>query len=169
MERGEYCLAPLSAEHGPDVIRLFNHYVEADFSAYFDRPMPEAFFGRLLEMTRDYPAFAALDASGAVVGFAFLHAYHPAPTLARTAEVTYFLAPEHVGRGLGHRLLEALIDGGRKRGCDNFVASISSQNAGSLAFHTRMGFIECGRIARAGTKFGQEFDVVYMQRRLPQE
>jgi len=169
MERGEYHLVPLAAEHGAEVVRLFNHYVKTEFSAYFDRAMPEAFFGRLVEMTRDYPAFTAVDASGNVVGFGFLHTHHPAPTLARTAEITYFIASEHIGRGLGRRLLETLIERGRKRGIDNFLASISSRNTGSLAFHACMGFTECGRIVGAGTKFGQEFDVVYMQHRLLRE
>ncbi|MCL1926452.1 MAG: hypothetical protein FWF95_04875 [Syntrophorhabdaceae bacterium] len=61
-----------------------------------------------------------------------------------------------------------MIDGG-KRGIDNILAGISSRNIGSLAFHVCMGFTKRGRIAGDKTRFGQEFDVVSMQRRLPRK
>ena len=49
-------------------------------------------------------------------------------------------------------------------GVDNFMAHISSLNEGSIRFHLRHGFTECGRFRRVGTKNGRDFDMVWMQR-----
>lgn len=142
---------------------IYNHYVENSFAAYFDTPLPDVFFERLLDMAKGYPALVAKDEMNNVAGFAFLHAYHPAPAFLRTAEITYFIHPEHIRRGFGKLLLDRLIDGARKMGVDSIVASISSLNEGSLRFHAKHGFKECGRLIKAGEKKGNDFDVVYMQ------
>lgn len=49
---------------------------------------------------------------------------------------------------------------------DNLLASISSRNEQSLAFHRKRGFVECGRLRDVGVKFGKSFDVVWMQKRV---
>jgi phosphinothricin acetyltransferase len=113
-------------------------------------------------MTRGYPAIVAKAAAGKVAGFAFLRPYHFAETFKRTAEITYFLLPEHTRLGLGTAFLEELVKAARAMGIDSILASVSSLNQASLNFHLRHGFKECGRFPRVGRKFGEDFDVVYM-------
>ena len=159
-----YVLAEMTEEHGPAIMRIFNHYIETDFSAYFDQAFPDTFFARLRETANGYPAVIAMDGVGAVAGFGFLHAYHPAPAFRRTAELTYFLAPEHTRKGIGGTMLADLTGKARRQGIDRLLASISSLNQGSLSFHGKNGFVEVGRLRTIGVKFGREFDVVYMQK-----
>ena len=45
------------------------------------------------------------------------------------------------------------------------MASISSMNEASIAFHRKNGFRECGRFERAGRKNDQDFDIEYHVRR----
>mgnify|MGYP001099309595 CR=1 FL=1 len=60
-----------------------------------------------------------------------------------------------------------LIEEAVPMGIDSLVASISSKNEESIAFHRKNGFRECGRFEWAGRKNDQDFDIVWMQRRLP--
>jgi len=48
----------------------------------------------------------------------------------------------------------------------SLVANMASKNAASILFHARHGFTEVGRLRNAGTKFGERFDVVWMQKEL---
>jgi phosphinothricin acetyltransferase len=48
----------------------------------------------------------------------------------------------------------------------SLLANISSRNRQSLEFHLRNGFRECGRFLKVGHKFGEAFDVVWMQKQL---
>ncbi len=159
----EYTIRNMQEVDASNVMSIYNYYTENDFAAYFEQPLPIQSFGLFQEMSKNYPAFVACDKNQEVIGFAFLHAYHSAPTFQRTAEVTYFIHPQHVGKGLGKSMLNKLIAGAIKIGVDNIIASISSKNVGSLSFHKRNGFYECGRLPSIGKKFGQDFDVVYMQ------
>lgn len=158
---------PLEKKHAPEVMAIFNHYVESGFAAYPERKLPEEFFGRFLEMTRGYPAFAVIKrGTGAAAGFCFLRPYHPFPTFRATAEITYFIAPEEVGRGIGAAALELLEVEAKKMGIGVILADISSLNPRSISFHLKHGFSECGRFRGVGRKHGQTFDVVWMQKEI---
>lgn len=159
----EYTIRDMQEMDASGVMSIYNYYAINDFAAYYDQSLPVQIFGKFQEMSQNYPAFVACDENQEVIGFSFLHAYHSAPTFQRTAEVTYFIHPEHIGKGLGKLMLNKMIAGAIKIGVDNIIASISSQNVNSLAFHEKYGFRECGRLSSIGKKFGKDFGVVYMQ------
>ena len=159
-------LAPLSLNDREAVIDILNYYVENTFAAYPERKLPYEFFDTFLGMCQGYPAVTVRDESGGVIGFGMLRPFNPIPAFSKTAEITYFIKPNFTGRGIGRTLLEYLVDGGRKNGLTNVLASISSLNEGSMRFHLKNGFVECGRFKGIGQKKGKIFDVVYCQLRL---
>jgi phosphinothricin acetyltransferase len=162
----EYTIERMEGKHAKGILDVFNHYVEHSFAAYPERPLPAEAAGLIMKKAEGYPAYVALDEGGAVAGFGFLHAHQPLPTFRRTAEITYFLRPDACGRGIGSEILELLLRDGREQGINVILASISGKNGGSIAFHRRHGFVECGRFRDVGAKRGETFDVVWMQRTL---
>lgn len=50
------------------------------------------------------------------------------------------VAPDHRGTGLGRTLYERFFEQARDAGCTSVGAITSHVNAGSIAFHTSMGF-----------------------------
>lgn len=149
----------------PVVSAIFNHYVAASFAAYNDQPVAEHFFQERWAAHPEYP-FLVAEVAEQVVGFAFLAPFHPAPTMKHSATLTYFIHPDHTGRGIGQQFLDALIAQGQRLGIGNYLAHISSLNPGSLNFHLRNGFVECGRMVQVGIKKGKPFDMVWVQKRL---
>lgn len=162
----DYRIEPLVEADRFPVLDIFNYYVDNSFAAFPDQQAPPAFFDSILELALGYPALAARTGAGEVAGFAFLRAFLPFSTLRRTAQSSIFLAPGHAGKGLGTRLLAALVQGAVERDVDSLVAAVSSLNGASLNFHAKHGYVERGRIVCAGRKFGKDFDLVWMQRRL---
>ncbi len=148
------------------VVKIFNYFVEHSFAAYPDECVSEDWFDRVLAMAKGYPAATVRDEDGTVVGFGFLRAFLASTTLRRTAEVGYFLLPEHTGKGVGQRMLAKFIEEARALGVDNLVASVSSLNEQSLRFHKRTGFEWCGTFRAVGRKFGRDFDIVYFQKKI---
>jgi phosphinothricin acetyltransferase len=88
------------------------------------------------------------------------------PAFSRAAEITIFIRPECQGMGIGRSLALRLIDEAKEMGITSILASISSRNDGSIAFHRRLGFRECGRFKAIGRKWGEDFDAVWMQKML---
>ncbi|HML26634.1 MAG TPA: N-acetyltransferase family protein, partial [Methanomethylovorans sp.] len=101
---------------------------------------------------------------GVCAGFGMLRPHNPMPAFSHTAEITYFIRPELTGKGLGSQMLEYLVTEGKKRGISNVLASISSLNEGSIRFHQKNGFIECGRFRKVARKKDIFFDIVWMQK-----
>jgi L-amino acid N-acyltransferase YncA len=149
--------------HQQEVMDIFNYYIENSFAAYPETKLPYSFFNKFVEIAQSFPAFV-LKTENKVAGFCFLRAYNPFPAFNETVEISYFIAPEYTGKGLGKIAFEKLEQEAKKKNMKTILASISSKNMQSIAFHTKMGFNECGRFRQIGKKFGKYFDVVWMMK-----
>jgi L-amino acid N-acyltransferase YncA len=145
------------------VIAIFNYYAASSYAAYPEIPVNERFFGFLREGTL---AFFVLEQKTCVVGFGLIKPVLPFPAFVATGMLTYFILPEFTGKGLGSRLLGRLTEEAKKMGMVSLVANMASKNAASIRFHTLHGFTEVGRLNNAGMKFGEPFDLIWMQKEL---
>ena len=155
----------MSIEHARENMEIYNYYIENSLAAYPDKVMPVEYFGKFLELTKGYPAYTIYDAEK-IIGFCFLRPYNPHSTFKESAEITYFIKKDYTGMGLGKMALDILEQEAPKFGIRNILASISGDNEGSLNFHLKNGFTECGRFKDAGEKFGKTFDIVWMIKKL---
>lgn len=162
----EYSIHPMTVEDREPVIDLFNDYVENSFAAYPESRLPYQAFDLFLQMSKGLPRATIKDQKGVLLGFGMLKVYSPMSGFSKTAEITYFLRSEWTGKGLGKILLEYLEREGKERGIRTILASISSLNPGSVRFHLKNGFAECGCFKGVGTKKGRTFDTVWMQKML---
>ena len=106
------------------------------------------------------------DSGERVVGFAVASPWHPYEGYARTVEDSIYLSPTARGRGLGTRLLTALVRACRAAGDRTMVAQIESGHAASRRLHEKAGFALVGTIPAAGQKHGRILDLTLMTRRL---
>jgi phosphinothricin acetyltransferase len=114
-----------------------------------------------------YPYFVAHDANERVVGYAYASAYRPRPAYRHTVQDSVYVAADAARRGVGGRLLAALIDACAARGDRQMIAIIGgSDNEASIALHARLGFVVAGRLVAVGWKHGRWIDSVMMQRPL---
>jgi phosphinothricin acetyltransferase len=143
------------------IMRIFNHYAATSFAAYPEGQLPPQFFMPLREGAL---SAIVLEVDDGIAGFGLLKPFLPFPSFRKTGMLTYFLAPEAIGMGLGSRLLERLTEDAKKKGMSMLVANMSSKNEASIRFHKRHGFSEAGNLAGVGEKFGQTFGVLWMQK-----
>ncbi|NPV24005.1 GNAT family N-acetyltransferase [Bradyrhizobium aeschynomenes] len=152
----------------PAITAIYGQAVR-EGTATFELDAPD-----LAEMTRrfralsdgGFPYFAAL-LNGQVVGYAYAGPYRPRPAYRFTVENSVYLAPASQRRGIGMRLMRALIEACEIRGFRQMIAVIGdSANAGSVGLHTACGFEMIGTHPSVGLKFGRWLDTVMMQRAL---
>ena len=99
-----------------------------------------------------------------VVGFAVAGPWHSYEGYARTVEDSIYLSPAAQGKGLGARLLAALIEASQRAGDRTMIALIEAGHATSVHLHERYGFTTVGTIPQAGEKHGQILDLTLMSR-----
>ena len=103
------------------------------------------------------------EVEGEVAGFAYLTKMSAKSGWRFTREDTIYVDERLQGRGIGRLLLSALLGRARELGLRLIVASITSENAASLAMHEKLGFSVVGTLHNAGFKFGRWLDTTEMQ------
>lgn len=142
-------------------IAIFNYYIENSMAAYPQKSLPAQAWNFIKSKCIGGTALVAEDAEGKVVGFALLKSFMELDTFADTADIGYFIHPDHVGKGLGKLFIARLEEAARSFGITTLVANVSSENSDSIAFHERLGFIKCGEIPGVGKKLGKTFNVLW--------
>ena len=106
------------------------------------------------------------EQGGVVLGYAYAVPFRKRPAYRYTVKHSIYIHHEHLRRGLGRRLMEALVDACAAAGFRQMIGYIDAANEPSLAIHEKFGFRKVGFLPRVGFKFGHWTDTVMVQRSL---
>ena len=111
--------------------------------------------------------FLVSELDGQVVAYAYAGPFRLRAAFDWTVEDSIYVAPAAQRRGLGRKLLQALVEESQARGFRQMLAVIGdSANTPSIELHRAMGFRHIGTFSHVGFKFGRWLDSVLMQRAL---
>ena len=99
-----------------------------------------------------------------IVGWASLSKWSDRCAYSDTAELSLYVKAEHQGKGIGKKLLNAIIHDGKKVGLHSVIARITEGNKESIHLHETAGFFHIGIMKEVGLKFGKRLDVYFMQK-----
>lgn len=100
-----------------------------------------------------------------IVGWAALGPVSGRCVYAGVAEVSVYVSGKAQGKGVGRKLLNALVASSEGEGIWTLQAGIFPENLASLAIHKHCGFREVGRRERLGKMNGLWRDVLLLERR----
>jgi L-amino acid N-acyltransferase YncA len=149
------------------IARIYNLGIEERGATFETEPRTAADILARLAQRERFPLLVATDGA-AVIGWAGLSSYRPRACYAGIAEFSIYLDLSARGRGLGRRLLAALIDAARSRGYWKLVSRIFPHNAASRALCRSCGFREVGTYEKHGRLDGEWLDVVIVERLIPE-
>jgi L-amino acid N-acyltransferase YncA len=151
-----------------EIARIYAYYV-TNTTVTFETDPPS-----VEEMKRRFQAVLAAGApylvaveDDRILGYAYAAPFKPRAAYAKTLEHSVYLASAAAGRGIGRRLLEALIVACRERGFTEMIATVAGDdNQASLQLHARCGFVLAGILKNVGFKHDRWLDVTLLQRSL---
>ena len=111
---------------------------------------------------QQYPILVAVD-NDEVTGYASFGDWRPFEGFRYSVEHSVYVRNDQRGKGLGPRLMQALIERARSCGKHVMVAAIESGNLASIRLHERLGFVTTGQMPQVGIKFGRWLDLTFMQ------
>jgi L-amino acid N-acyltransferase YncA len=104
--------------------------------------------------------------AGDVIGYAYVVLFRKRPAYRYTVKHSIYIHHDHVGRGIGRRLLQELIDACAAQGFRQMIGYIDADNVASLAIHDKLGFSRVGQLPGVAYRFGRWSDTVMVQRSL---
>ena len=161
-------IRPMRAEDGPDVLAIYGGGIATGHASFQDTiPAWEEWDAGHLECCR-----IVAEQGGSAVGWAALAPISSRQVYEGVGEVSVYLADGARGRGVGERLLGALIESSEQAGLWTLQAGIFPENAASISLHRKFGFRVVGireRLGRMthGPLAGEWRDVLLLERRSP--
>src|SRR5262245_59950997 len=110
-----------------------------------------------------HPVLVAEEAGG-VVGWASLNVFNPRRAYDHVADLSLYVERDWRGRGVGRRLLEALVTRGCELGYHKLVLAAFPWNQAGMRAYGRAGFREVGIYREQGRLDGRWVDTVVMEK-----
>ncbi|HVF05404.1 MAG TPA: GNAT family N-acetyltransferase, partial [Frankiaceae bacterium] len=157
-------ISPLRDEERGRACAIFNHWIETSTATFHEEPLDvAAFSAEVVDHADPRHGCFGIRVDGDLVGFVVVAAFKGRCAYRDSAEVSVYLAPGAVGRGLGRQAIAYAVAHGRARGLHVLLAVVCTENAASLAAFGRAGYAEVGRLREVGRKFGRLLDVAYLE------
>lgn len=148
----------------PSMTDIYRHSVESGTATY-ELSSPD-----LAEMTRRYnentsqryPYLVAED-DGQILGYAYAGTLRARPAYRWSVEDSIYLDPNAQGKGVGSKLLNALVIKATELGFRQMIAVIGGASPQSISVHRKVGFEDAGVMKATGYKHGKWLDTTIMQ------
>ena len=160
-------IRPASESDAAELLDIYRPFVESTAVSFeFEPPTVTEFAGRIAKSIADWQWLVA-EQDERCIGYAYGSAHRERAAYRWSVEVTAYVHPGHLRRGVGRMLYTQLFDDLALRGYRNAYAGIALPNEASIALHRRAGFEFIGVFKAVGRKFDRWHDVAWYQRALP--
>ena len=165
MVREQILIAPGSTVDLEAISGIYDHYVRTTAISFDVAPPTTAWrrewFAGFSERGR-HRLLVARD--GEAIGYAASVPYRPREAYGPSVETSVYVAPTHLGRGVGSALYGALLTELEREDVHRAYAGIAMPNPASVRLHERCGFVRAGYFTEQGRKFGRYWDVAWFER-----
>jgi phosphinothricin acetyltransferase len=160
-------LVPFDIAHINEITEIYAHYVENSAVTFdLEPPNVETLTQKFSQITNEqYPIWIAKNDEAQFVGYAYASAYRPKRAYQHTAEVTIYLHPDHLGKGIGNALLERLLQSLQSSPQFHLAIAVIADDAkASIGLHKKHDFELIGYIPEVGKKFNKWHGTTLMRR-----
>lgn len=154
----------MNKEFVPEILDIYTYYVLNSTATFHESPLTIDEMQELVIFDDPkYDAYAILEGND-ICGYVILTQYKKREAYRFTGEVTIYLRPGCIGRGVGSLAIGFIEDVARQKGFHSLVAIICGENAKSIRLFERNGYVKCAHFKEVGMKFGRWLDIVDYQK-----
>ncbi len=153
------------------LLSIYAPYIEGTAVTFeCEVPSTEEFRQRIETILSRHPYIVAED-QDTIVGYAYASAFKERAAYSRAVETSIYVKKGCHGQGIGKALYEELERRLKAIGILNMNACIAWTDTPnpyltrqSPEFHHHMGYTRCAHFHQCGYKFGQWFDIIWMEK-----
>lgn len=147
----------------PAIAAIYKPYVLQSTCTFAETPPSEDEWAVWFALHNNRYLALVAASDGEVVGWGSLSPWNTRCAYRFAVEDSVYVAASHHRRGVGEKLLAALIEAARAAGHHSIVAQIADDQAASERLHAKLGFKRAGRLHQIGYKFDRWVDVCIWQ------
>jgi phosphinothricin acetyltransferase len=153
----------VTADDATSICGIYNFYVKTTAVTFEEIPVSiNEMEKRVRSVTPDYP-WLVWEEEGEILGYAYIHRWMARSSYRYSAEDSIYVKDGARGRGIGTKLLAALLEAARHAGIHALVAGITLPNERSVGIHEKFGFTKIAEFVEIGFKMNQWLNVGYWQ------
>ena len=164
-------IRPATEKDAKALLDIYSYYVEnTAISFEYDTPSLEEFTNRISNTLKKYPYLVA-SVDDKIVGYAYAGPFKTRRAYDHCVETSVYVHKDYRKQGIGKALYEELQKALVANGILNIYACIAVCNTedeyltnNSWEFHEHMGFTVAGRFHSCGRKFGNTYDMIWMEK-----
>jgi len=146
------------------ILEILNYEIKETFNIYDSREWDINQIKNWYQSknTEGFPILVA-EKNHVVLGYATFGSFRKWEGYKPTVEHSIYVRPLQRKQGVGHALMQHLIERARAQGFRNMIAGIDSKNKSSIEFHRRYNFKEVGFLPNIAIKHEQVLNLNLMQ------
>ena len=144
--------------------RIYNDAVRKTTATFDTQPRTATEQRRWFKKHGPSHPIMVAEARGRVVGWASLSPWSDRLAYSVTAEVSFYVEERSRGKGVGKKLLKAIVRGGKQAGLHSLLSRVTDESTISIHLHESLGFEHVGVMKEVGRKFGRLLDVSILQK-----
>ena len=147
--------------------KIYNYYITNSYSNFEEKKLSFKDFYKNYKNINDkkLPFLVALYGEK-VVGIAYLNQFREKSGYRFTVENTIYIHNNYVNKGIGSKLLKALINLSKKNKNIKLIIAVigSIDSQSSIKIHQKLGFKKVGKIKKVGFKKNKWIDSIFLQK-----
>lgn len=154
-------IRPLQKEDWKAVSRIYQEGMDTGIATFETQcPVWETWDSKFLKECR-----IVIEENNQILGWAALSPTSKRAVYKGVVEVTIYIDLSQTGKGVGSRLMNALVEASEKAGFWTLQSSIFSENKPSIQLHLKAGFRILGTREKIAKRDGIWKDTVFVERR----
>ena len=157
-------IRPVTSSDAEALCEIYNYYVLNTHVNFEEDTVPIAEMEqRIINITNKYP-WLIYEEEGKVIGYTYASEWKSRCSYRFSVESTVYLAHGTVGKGIGSKLYEALLEAISQTNVHAVIGGIAQPNEPSIALHEKFGFEKVAHFKEVGYKFDRWIDVAYWEK-----
>jgi phosphinothricin acetyltransferase len=146
------------------VVDIYNHYVRKTVVTFEEEPLPAEEMARRIDEVRSASLpWLVAELDDHIVGYAYAAPWKRRAAYRYAVEITVYLHPKYLGRGLGSQLYTELFAILKTTRAHAVIGGIALPNDASVALHEKFGMHRVALFEEVGFKFNRWIDVGYWE------